>query len=92
LNGYLDLTVKNAPTMVKGFAVIDRKIVRGPSGKKLRVLGYTGETHGRTLPLPLGHHVGVRSLRHRDPDRSREDRFVRIRTKAEPYMVSLRAT
>ena len=73
------------------FQLRDRKIVRGPSGKKLGVLGYTAVSHGRTLhylsvtALGSGHFVTATLT-------APEDRFARIRSKAEPYMLSLRAT
>lgn len=91
LNGYLDATVKNAPAMLQDFVLHDRKIMRGPSGKKLGVLGYTAVSHGRTLhylaATSLGSgHFATATLT------APEDRFARIRSKVEPYMLSLRAT
>ena len=91
LNGFLDLTIKNAPAMLQDFAVRDRKIVRGPSGQRLGVLESTAVTHGQTLhylsvtALGSGHFVTATLT-------APEDRFTRIRTKAEPYMLSLRPT
>jgi hypothetical protein len=91
LNGYLELlTAKSAPKFLEGLTVRDRKIVRGPSGRKLGVVEYTATMHGRRLhylavtALGSGHFVTATLT-------APEGRFAGIRSRVEPNMLSLRA-